>query len=261
MAKKGKNNEVIYCVYCGEENIKTDTKCKNCKKNLHPKDEPFKDFLYRHIKDDLKGKVEDNIISYLKNFIISHLYGIAMSVSVIFAVTTILFSPKSSYKIVSSLGEIGITNSNEIIATIYTYDDSCDETFPKELLDVPFPAAGFIVSGKKKTAVSIKLNKGDSIASWCSNGNEEDVICAEPLYVYDKKVEELAKTYREKLYAYADWYHNNGIKDDDEYINRSSEVDELAYELMYENNLIEYNKETKIDKSLNLFISEVGCEH
>ena len=74
MAKQKKKEETIYCVFCGEENVITNTNCIKCKKDLHPKNTPFKDFLYRHIKDDLKGKVEDNIFSYLKNYIISNLY-------------------------------------------------------------------------------------------------------------------------------------------------------------------------------------------
>ena len=263
MNKKSKKEGTIYCVFCGTENESVNKACKKCKKDLHPKNETFKDFLYRHIRDDLKDKVEDNIFSYLKNFIISHLYGVTMTVSIVFAIATIIASPKSSYKVVSSFNEINkaSSNSKEIVATIYTYDDSCDGDFPEELRDVPFPTAGYIVSGKKKTAIQIKLEKGESISDWCNNGHEEDIICNAPLYIYDSKVEDLAKNYREKLYAYADWYHTNGIGNDDEYYTRSDEVDILAFELMYENNLIEYNKEKSVDKSIDLFISEVGCEY
>lgn len=260
MSKKNENKETIYCVYCGTENISTDIKCKKCKKDLHPKNEPFKDFLYRHIKDDLKGKVEDNIFSYLKNFIISHLYGVAMTVSIVFTVTAIIISSKSSYKVVSSVNEINL-NSNETIATIYTYDDSCSGEFPKELMDVPFPVAGYIVSGQRKTAIKIKLNKGESIANWCENGHKEDIICSEPLYLYDRKVETFAKKYRDKFYEYADWYHKNGTKNEDEYVRRADEVDTLGYELIREHGLTEYNKEEPINKPIELLISEIGCEY
>lgn len=260
MTKKMKKNETIYCIFCGTENISTDIKCKKCKKDLHPKNEPLKDFLYRHIKDDLKDKVEDNIFSYLKNFIISHLYGVAMTISIVFTVTAIIISSKSSYKVVSSLNEINL-NPNETIATIYTYDDSCSGDFPKELSDVPFPFAGFIVSGRKRTAIKIKLNKGESITTWCNNGHQEDIICDAPLYVYDRKIDAQAKAYRDKFYEYADWYHKNGIKNDKEYEKRADEVDTLGFELLYMNNLEKYDKEKPINKSIDLFISEVGCEH
>ncbi len=265
MAKKKEKNETIYCVFCGAENVNTDTNCVKCKKDLHPKNEPFKDFLYRHIKDDLKGKVEDSIFSYLKNFIISNLYGIAMTISIVFTITTIIISPKSSYKTVSSFNEINQTKSNskEIIATIYTYDDSCTGDWPEELADVPFPMVGYLVTGRRRTAIEIKFNKGESITDWCNNGNSESILCSSevPLYVYDSKVEEQAKNYRDKLYGYADWYHTNGIADDEEYFNRADEVDTLAFELMYENNLAEYDKTKPINKSIDLFISEVGCEY
>ena len=263
MAKKKKKNKTIYCIFCGAKNISTDTECVKCKKDLHPKNQPIKDFLYRHIKDELKGKVEDNIFSYLKNFIISNLYGVAMTISIIFTAVAIIVSSKSSYKVVSSIEDINQAKSSSkaIVATIYTYDDSCDEDFPQELLDVPFPSAVGIVSGRKKTATKINFKKGESIANWCSNGHNEDVICNLPLYVYDSKVEDTAKKYHEKLYEYADWYHTIGINDSSEYAERSSEVEDLAYELLYGNNLVEYNKENPIDKSVDLFISEVGCEY
>ena len=261
MARSKKKEETIYCVFCGTENIATDTNCKKCKKDLHQKDEPFKDFLYRHIKDDLKGKLKDNIFSYLKNFIISNLYGTAMAVTVIFTVATIIAVPKSSYKVVSSPGEINQVKSKGIVATIYTYDDSCTSDWPAELADVPFPMAGYVVSGRRRTAVEIKVNKGESINDWCNNGNDEDIICQATLYVYDKKIETQAKNYRDKFYAYADWYHTNGISDDETYMTLSDEVDLLAFELLYENNLDEYDKSTPIKKSVDLFISEVGCEY
>lgn len=265
MAKRKKKEEAIYCVFCGTENKSTDENCKKCKKDLHPKNEPFKDFLYRHIKDDLKGKVEDNIFSYLKNYIISHLYGMTMTMSIIFTVVTVILVPKSSYKIVSSLNESNTSNSNstEIIATIYTYDDSCTQDWPAELTDVPFPMVGYLVTGRRRTAVEMKFNKGESITDWCNNGNSENILCSDevPLYVYDSKIEDQAKKYRDELYGYADWYHTNGIADDDEYMERADRVDTMAFELLYENNLVEYDKSKPINKSIDLFISEVGCEY
>ena len=262
MAKKKKKDETIYCIFCGAKNISTDTKCVECKKDLHPKNEPFKDFLYSHIKDDLKGKVEDNIFSYIKNYIISHLYGAAMTVSIIFTAVAIIIAPKSSYKVVSSVNEINQAKSSKgIVATIYTYDDSCTADWPKELVDVPFPFAGYVVSGRKRIAVQININKGESITDWCNNGNKEDIVCSAPLYIYDTKIETQAKNYRDKFYAYADWYHTNGTSDDDEYSRRADEVDTLAFELLYENNLDAYDKTKPIKKSIDLFISEVGCEY
>lgn len=263
MTKKSKKNETIYCIYCGAKNVDTNTKCEKCKKNLHPKDEPFKDFLYKHIKDDLKGKVEDNLFSYLKNFIISHLYGTAMTIAVVFTTTAIIISPKSSYKVVSSLNEVNQvkSNSKEIVATIYTYDDSCSENFPKELADVPFPFAGYIVSGNRMNIINIKLKKGESITDWCNNNDNDYIICTEPLYVYDSKIENQAKKYREKFYAYADWYHKNGTKDEEEYVRRADEVDTLGFELIREHGLVEYDKKKAINKSIELLISEVGCEY
>ena len=266
MAKRKKKEETIYCVFCGTENKSTDIECMKCKKDLHPKNTPFRDFLYNHIKSDLKEKEEDNIISYLKNFIISHLYGIAMTVSIVFTVVSIIVTPKVSYKSISSIDDItkarSNSNSNDIVATIYTYDDSC-RGFPEEIADVPFPMIGFVASGDRRTIIEIKFNKGESLTDWCNNGHTEDILCAEDvsLYVYDSKIEKQAKEYKDKLYDYANWYHTNGISDDEEYSRRADDVDYSAYELMYENGLAEYNKDEPINRSIELFISEVGCEY
>lgn len=85
----------IYCVFCGTENKVEDKKCSKCKKELNPLEHPFKDYIYNHIKDDLKGKATDSIISLLKNFIKSHLYGSLMTAAIIFTVVAGIVSPKA----------------------------------------------------------------------------------------------------------------------------------------------------------------------
>lgn len=73
----------IYCVYCGCENEIEDKKCKKCKKKLNPKNTPWKDYIYKHIKSTLKDKAQDNIFSLIINFVKSHLYGTFMSIALI----------------------------------------------------------------------------------------------------------------------------------------------------------------------------------
>lgn len=83
MAKKSD----IYCVYCGTGNILEDKKCKKCKKQLDPKNRPFRDYMVDKLKDKVEGDIQDNIISLIVEFIKSHLYGIVLTCSIVFTVT------------------------------------------------------------------------------------------------------------------------------------------------------------------------------
>lgn len=65
----------IYCTYCGAKNSSKEGACSQCKKKLNPKDPIWKEYFINHIKDDLKGKLEDKPFSILTNYIKSHLYG------------------------------------------------------------------------------------------------------------------------------------------------------------------------------------------
>ena len=73
----------IYCIRCGNKNDKRSERCNKCHCKLNQKESLWKDYIFDHIKDDLKGKVTDNIFSLLTNFIKSHLYGVVMSILVL----------------------------------------------------------------------------------------------------------------------------------------------------------------------------------
>ena len=50
---------------------------------MRPKEHLLKEYLYRNTKNKLKGKIEDSFLSVLKNWILSHLYGLVVTVSLI----------------------------------------------------------------------------------------------------------------------------------------------------------------------------------
>lgn len=77
---------IIYCVYCGTENDIKIKKCVKCKKQLDPKNRPFRDYLVEKVKDKVTGDVQENIFSLITNYIKSHLYGFILTCSVVFAV-------------------------------------------------------------------------------------------------------------------------------------------------------------------------------
>lgn len=72
-----------YCIFCGAENAADADTCRVCGKTLHPQENLLKEYLYRKTKDKLKGKAEDSFLSVIRNWILSHLYGVVVTVSLI----------------------------------------------------------------------------------------------------------------------------------------------------------------------------------
>ena len=256
-----KKAKKIYCVYCGTENDAALEKCTKCKKELYPKNHLFKDFLYEHIRDDLKDKVQDNIFSYLKNYIISHLYGVVMTVSVLFTGVALVTSlTAKEYKTISDVNDINTaasSNTNgEVIITISTYDDMCASNFDPKLADVPFAMAGTI-SGLKRTIEVDKLKKGQTIDDWCME-NGSVILCTEELMVYDKGIEKLTNEYREKVLAYADWVKAGNVGNA-EYADKNYELEMLIHDIFVYDKMKKVNMNEKINKSIELYIPEVGC--
>ena len=90
------NGKKIYCIYCGTENNDEDTKCRHCHKKLHPKQSNLKLFLIRHTKDKLKEKISDSLFDLIRNFLLSHLYGMLVSVLVVFSSASVITAAVAS---------------------------------------------------------------------------------------------------------------------------------------------------------------------
>lgn len=107
MAKKND----IYCVYCGTGNVLEDKKCKNCKKQLDPKNRPFRDYMIDKFKDKVDGDIQDNIISLIVEFIKSNLYGVMLTCSIVFTAVAGIsggFETSNEYKSVDTKPEVNI---------------------------------------------------------------------------------------------------------------------------------------------------------
>jgi len=118
----------IYCVYCGEKNTVKDIKCKKCKKKLDPKENMVLDYIKDHLKDDIKGNIQDSIISVIKKFIISHLYGIVLTATLIFTVVS---------AIVTNINEnSGIVEVNEKPNVLINNLNRCVIENSKELINI-----------------------------------------------------------------------------------------------------------------------------
>ena len=74
-------NEKKYCIFCGAENPADADTCCACGRTMHPEEHLLKEYLYRKTKGKLRGKAEDSFLSVLKNWILSHLYGLVVTIS------------------------------------------------------------------------------------------------------------------------------------------------------------------------------------
>lgn len=78
-----KNEEIKYCTHCGSANKKSALFCEECERKITTSYRPFYDFLKKHTKDEITGTVTDTFFSLLKKYLMSHVYGIVLSVSIV----------------------------------------------------------------------------------------------------------------------------------------------------------------------------------
>lgn len=76
-------NEEIHCPRCNAVNKKSAIFCEICKKKIHANYKPFNMFLKKHTKDELSQKVTDKIFEAIKAFLLSHIYGVAITVAIV----------------------------------------------------------------------------------------------------------------------------------------------------------------------------------
>ncbi|MBQ1532452.1 MAG: hypothetical protein IIZ57_09945 [Solobacterium sp.] len=84
-------SEKKYCIFCGAENTADADTCCACGRTMHPEEHLLKEYLYKKTKGKLQGKAEDSFLSVLKNWILSHLYGLVVTISLV-ALATVTVS-------------------------------------------------------------------------------------------------------------------------------------------------------------------------
>lgn len=82
-----------YCVKCGAKVAADATACPTCRQKLPAKDRLLLDFLWEHTKDKIKGDIEDSVFETVKNFLLSHLYGLVVGLSLIVVAAVAIFNP------------------------------------------------------------------------------------------------------------------------------------------------------------------------
>lgn len=86
---KNIDENIIYCSYCSYANEHAPI-CGDCGRNIYAKRSPFLHFLVKHTKDKFKSELEDNAFDIIYKFVLSHLYGIIMLVTISISAVTFL---------------------------------------------------------------------------------------------------------------------------------------------------------------------------
>lgn len=88
--------EILYCDYCGGTNKPSAVICEHCNRKMRMKHSAFLVFLKANTKNALLGDIQDRAFKRIRNFLLSHIYGVVVSILVVTTVTTYAI-PKDSH--------------------------------------------------------------------------------------------------------------------------------------------------------------------
>ena len=74
-----------YCIYCGFRLSQSSERCPNCGREQTDKEDLFKEYLLKNTKESIRGEIDDALFTVIKNWLLSHLYGIVLLITVIAA--------------------------------------------------------------------------------------------------------------------------------------------------------------------------------
>lgn len=125
--------DMFYCDYCGGANKPSAVICEHCERKMRQGRSAFLMFLKANTKDKLLGDAKDGIFERIKDFLLSHLYGIVVSILVV--TTAIAYAvPKDEYiSTVPTASSVAVQESKiepEPIVTELTDEDK-EEIFKK----------------------------------------------------------------------------------------------------------------------------------
>ncbi len=119
-----------YCIYCGTEHEAEAEYCWKCSRKLDPEENLLKDYLISKTKDTAKGKLEDSLFELIKNYLMSHAYGIILTISVMFTASTAIVSA-SPVEIVHAAPNSSLPENDDPVVENYTPSQS----FPLDTSD------------------------------------------------------------------------------------------------------------------------------
>lgn len=114
--------EIIYCSSCGAANKASAVVCCECKKEIRLKHWAIFRFMKEHIQDKLKGEIEDKTIEIVKKYLLSHIYGIIITILLVTAGVAFAV-PKGEYYIPNEGEALAVMSRVEPVETVIEYAD------------------------------------------------------------------------------------------------------------------------------------------
>ncbi len=106
--------EIKYCTHCGSTNKASAVVCCECERKIINSYRPFYDFLKKHTKDDISGNITDTLFSCLKKFLMSHIYGAVLSVTIVAAAVSTVYSVEPHIERISEVNDNAHVSSVEV---------------------------------------------------------------------------------------------------------------------------------------------------
>jgi hypothetical protein len=104
--------EIYYCTHCGAANKKSAVECCECEKKITSKYRPFYDFLKKHTKEETSGVAVDTVFGIVRRFLLSHIYGILLSVTIVVAGVSMVYGSVSHIKEVTKAPVANVSTTN-----------------------------------------------------------------------------------------------------------------------------------------------------
>ena len=120
------NEEIIYCTNCGAVNKASAVVCCECEKLIRKRHYAFFTFLLANTKDKFKGDTKDYVIKKIENFLISHIYGTILTITIVTGAVAFAV-PNNTY--IKRVGNSGAQNNiaTEAPAKVPVVTDLSDE--------------------------------------------------------------------------------------------------------------------------------------
>lgn len=121
--KEDIREEKQYCTSCGAINKKSAVFCAECEEKIVVRHRPFIDFLKKHIKDSAEGATTERVYTLIRKFILEHLYGTVLTVSVVATATVAVATATPHIK------EVTTTLPQKSVETVAEEEPQTDGVF------------------------------------------------------------------------------------------------------------------------------------
>lgn len=176
-------NEIYYCTHCGATNKKSAVDCVECGKKIISKYRPFYDFLKNHSKEEGIDIGEDTLLTIIRRFLMSHIYGIVLSVTIIAAGAAALYETDSHISDVNAAPFSSVQIEQQVEQTTTPKELPVFEFTENDWWDVHIANYWY-----RYYAVNFRA-KSDEFAKSSPYGSEDDILAEKNIPGYKHKGE------------------------------------------------------------------------